>query len=75
MYDETLAKVRSPDGDTDLLAVLAGVPQGDMLAPLLFIIVLGYALRTTWSKTILAISEFLCGVAWRHVEACKHAAI
>ena len=45
MYDNTLAKVRSPDGDTDFLMVLSGVLQGDTLAPLLFVIVLDYALR------------------------------
>ena len=47
MYDETLVKVRSPDGDTVFLAVLSGVLQGDTLAPQLFIIVLDYVLRTS----------------------------
>ena len=40
MYDIMLAKVRSPDGDTDFFTVLSGVLQGDTLAPLLFAIVL-----------------------------------
>ena len=33
MYDETLAKIRSPDVDTNFFAVLADVLQGDILAP------------------------------------------
>ena len=43
MYENTRAKVTSPDGETELLAC---VLQGDMLAPYLFVNVLGYALRT-----------------------------
>ena len=45
VYDNTSAKVLTPDGDTDTFPILAGVPQGDTLAPYLFIIVLDYALR------------------------------
>ena len=47
MYENTRAKVTSPDGETDLFELLAGVLQGDTLAPYLFVIVLDYALRTT----------------------------
>ena len=45
MYENTRAKVISPDGETDLFDILAGVLQGDTLAPYLFVIVLDYALR------------------------------
>ncbi len=44
MYENTKAKVVSPDGETELFDLLAGVLQGDTLAPYLFIIVLDYAL-------------------------------
>ena len=33
-------KVHSPNGDTDYFNIIAGVPQGDKLAPYLFIICL-----------------------------------
>ena len=45
MYKNTMAKVISPDGETELFEILAGVLQGDTLAPYLFVIVLDYALR------------------------------
>ena len=45
MYTDTRAKVVSPDGETDLFEITAGVLQGDTLAPFLFIIVLDYAMR------------------------------
>ena len=38
-------EVLSPDGETDTFSILAGVLQGDTLAPYLFIIVLDCALR------------------------------
>ena len=40
-------KVYSPDGDTDYFDIVAGVLQGDTLAPYLFIICLDYMLRTS----------------------------
>ena len=40
-------KVRSPDGDTDYFDIVAGVLQGDTLAPYLFIICLDYVLRAS----------------------------
>ena len=48
-YSETQAKVRTPDGDTESFQILAGVLQGDTLAPFLFIIALDYALRSAIS--------------------------
>ena len=47
LYKKAKALVRSPDGDTDFFQILAGVLQGDTLAPFLFIICLDYALRTS----------------------------
>ena len=45
MYSNTQAVVLSPDGETDPFEILAGVLQGDTLAPYLFIIVLDYVMR------------------------------
>ena len=47
LYGNTKVKVRSPDGDTDYFDIVAGVLQGDTLAPYLFIICLDYVLRTS----------------------------
>ena len=47
LYINTKVKVRSPDGDTDYFDIVAGVLQGDTLAPYLFIICLDYVLRTS----------------------------
>ena len=44
LYRNTKVKVRSPDGDTEYFDIVAGVLQGDTLAPYLFIICLDYAL-------------------------------
>ena len=44
-YQNLKAKVVSPDGDTDMFKIHAGVMQGDTLAPFLFVTVLDYALR------------------------------
>ena len=46
----TKVKVRSPDGDTESFDIIAGVLQGDTLAPYLFIICLDYVLRTSIDK-------------------------
>ena len=50
LYRNTKVKVRSPDGDTDYFDIVAGVLQGDTLAPYLFIICLDYMLRTSIDK-------------------------
>ena len=42
LYRNTKVKVCSPDGDTDYFDIAAGVLQGDILAPYLFIICLNY---------------------------------
>ena len=38
LYKITKVKVRSPDGNTEYFDIVAGVLQGDTLAPYLFII-------------------------------------
>ena len=50
LYRNTKVKVRSPDGDTEYFDIVAGVLQGDTLAPYLFIICLDYVHRTSIDK-------------------------
>ena len=50
LYRNIKVKVRSPDRDTDYFNIVAGVLQGDKLAPYLFIICLEYVLRTCVDK-------------------------
>ena len=50
LYKNTKSLVRSPDGDTCFFDILAGVLQGDTLAPFLFVITLDYVLRTSLDK-------------------------
>ena len=50
LYRNTKVKVHSPDGDTDYFDIVAGVLQGDSLAPYFFIICLDYMLRTSINK-------------------------
>ena len=50
LYRNTKVKVCSPVGDTEYFDIVAGVLQGDMQAPCLFIICLDYVLRTSIDK-------------------------
>ena len=50
LYRNTKLKVRSPDGDTDYFNIVAGVLQGDTLAPYISIICLDNLLRTSIDK-------------------------
>ena len=45
LYEDTRARVLSPDGETDYFEILAGVLQGDTLAPYLFVIMIDYIMR------------------------------
>ena len=51
IYRDTEAQVITQDGDTNFFKILAGVLQGDTLAPFLFIIALDYALREATRET------------------------
>ena len=51
LYKDTEAQVVTPDGDTEFFEILAGVQQGDTLAPFLFIIALDCALREASRET------------------------
>ena len=50
LHRNTKVNVRSPDGDTEYFDIVAGVLQGDMLAPYLFVICLDFLLRTSIDK-------------------------
>ena len=50
LYRNTKVKVRSPDGDTDYFDIVAGVLQGDTLAPYFFIVCLDLELRISIDK-------------------------
>ena len=52
LYRNTKVKVRSPDGDTHYIDIVAVVLYRDTLAPYLFIICLDYVLRTSIDKII-----------------------
>ena len=45
MYKDTIANVITEDGLTDAFLILAGVMQGDTLAPYLFVIAIDYIMR------------------------------
>ena len=50
LYKNTKVKAHSPDRDTDDFDIVAGMLQGDILAPYFFIICLDYVLRTYFDK-------------------------
>ena len=50
LYRNAKVKVCSPDGDTEYFDIIAGILQGDTLAPYLFIICLDYLLRASIDK-------------------------
>ena len=50
LYKNRKVKIRSLDGDTVYLDIVAGVLQGHTLAPYLFIISLDYVLKTSIDK-------------------------
>ena len=63
LYRNIKVKVRSPDGNTNYFDIVAGVLQGDTLAPYLFIICLNDVLRTSIDKIKKTVSS------WQRSEA------
>ena len=57
IYENSSAQVLTPDGETTFFDILAGIFQGDTIAPFLFIIVLDYALKQAFK-----ISNSACGI-------------
>ena len=51
LYRNRKVKVRSPDRDADFFDIVAGILQGNTLAPYLFIVWLDYLLRTSIDHT------------------------
>ena len=51
MYEDTSAKVIIPDGETETFSILAGVLQGDTLAPYIFVIVIDYIMRKALTRS------------------------
>ena len=49
-HTHTPIYIRSPDGETEYVDIVAGVSQGDTLAPYLLIIYLDYVLRISIDK-------------------------
>ena len=47
LYKDSKVMVRSPNGDTDLLDIVAGVLPRDTFSPFIFIICLEYVLQTS----------------------------
>ena len=50
LYTNTQSSVQTPDGETTTFSILAGILQGDTLAPFLFIIVVDYLMRVSVDK-------------------------
>ena len=46
IYEDTTAKVITTDKETETFNILAGVLQGDTLAPYIFVLVIDYVMRT-----------------------------
>ena len=67
IYEDTSAQVLTPDGETSFFDILAGIFQGDTLAPFLFIIVLDYALREAFK-----ISDSECGIVIEPRRSLRH---
>ena len=69
LYNNTRAKVLSPGSNTDFFDILAGVLQGDTLAPFIFIICLDYVLHTSVDKI-----KHL-GLTLTKARSCRHPAV
>ena len=70
MYQNTKARVVTPDGETELFDIQAGVLQGDTLAPFLFAIVLDYVMRQTIKD-----DEAKLGFQVKRAQSRRHPAV
>ena len=59
MYSDTRARVLTPDGETEFFNIVAGVLQGDTLAPFLFAIVLDYVMRQALNDRVEDLGFYL----------------
>ena len=59
MYSNTRARVLTPEGETEFFNIIAGVLQGDTLAPLLFVIVLDYVMRQALNGKVEELGFYL----------------
>ena len=48
-YENTRARVITPDGNTDYFVIKKGVLQGDTLAPYLFVIMIDFVMRKVYN--------------------------
>ena len=62
LYTNTSAQVIARDGKTEFFEILAGVLQGDTLAPYLFVIVMDYCMRIALEKA---------SGSWLHLDTSK----
>ena len=69
LYTNTQATVLTPDGETDPFDILAGILQGDTLAPYLFIIVIDYVMRVS----VDSIPE--SGLMYQHRKSSRNPAL
>ena len=67
IYEDSSAQVLTPDGETSFFDIVAGIFQGDTLAPFLFIIVLDYAIRQAFK-----ISDSECGIVIEPRRSVRH---
>ena len=52
MYENSSALVMTPEGNTDVFLIDTGSLQGDPLAPFLFVICLGYVIRSAIGPSV-----------------------
>lgn len=69
LYTNTSSTILTPDGETEPIDILAGILQGDTLAPFLFIMVLDYVLRKS-----LDINN-ICGFQLHPRKSSRHPAV
>ena len=67
IYEGSSAQVLTPDGETTFFNILAGIFQGDTLAPFLFITVLDYSLRQAFK-----IADSECGIIIEPRKSQRH---